>query len=110
MAINLGTFQQFDDGVLAGKLTTLSFTVEVTVRPVERTSAKAPDYRVYTRNGTEIGAGWSQEAKRSGKRVISVTIGAPEFGERWLRGRIVQLETAGEDGTSHLLLWDPRES
>ncbi|WGF91067.1 DUF736 domain-containing protein [Marinivivus vitaminiproducens] len=110
MAISLGTLQQFDDGVLAGQLSSLSFSVAVTVQPVERTSEKAPDYRVYTKTGTEIGSGWSREAKSSGNRYISVQIGAPELGERWLRGRIVQLETPKESGATHIFLWEPRES
>ncbi|WGF90996.1 DUF736 domain-containing protein [Marinivivus vitaminiproducens] len=108
MAVTLGTFQQFDDGILAGKLATLSFSVAVTVQPVERVKEKAPDYRVYTGRNIEIGAGWSQVAKSSGNRFISVKIGAPEFGERWLYARMVQLETPTEDGDTHVLLWEPR--
>jgi hypothetical protein len=33
----------------------------------------------------------------------------PEFGDSWLRARLVKLETPNEDGSSHIALWQPRD-
>ena len=112
MAITLGSFtKNAADGSFAGTLRTLNISAALAVVPVEKTSENAPDYRVYAGNGSrmEVGAGWSQIAKSSGETYINLKIGNPAFGEKWLRPRLVKLETPMEDGTSHLLLWDPRD-
>jgi len=74
-------------------------------------SENAPDHRVYAGNGNryEVGAGWSQVAKSSGETYLNLKIGAPEFGPNWVCARLVKLETPGEDGTTHIALWEPRD-
>jgi uncharacterized protein (DUF736 family) len=56
MAITLGTFTKFDNGVFTGTLKTLHVSVPVNIVPVERMSDKAPDHRVYAGPRHEIGA------------------------------------------------------
>ena len=65
----------------------------------------------YAGNGNhyEVGAGWSQVAKSSGETYINLKIGAPEFGPNWVRARLVKLEQLGEDGATHIALWEPRD-
>jgi uncharacterized protein (DUF736 family) len=109
MAITLGTFQKLDDGAFAGTFKTLNVTATLAIVPVDRTSDKAPDYRVYGSNRYEIGAGWSATARESGKEYINLKIGAPEFGPHWLRCRLVELETKDTAGNTHIALWEPRD-
>jgi uncharacterized protein (DUF736 family) len=47
MAITLGTFTKFDDGVFAGTLKTLLVTAPIRIIPVDKMSDNAPDHRVY---------------------------------------------------------------
>ena len=79
MAITLGTFTLLDDGVLTGTLKTLNVTASLVIVPVEKTSDKAPDHRVYAGPRHEVGAGWSQVAKSSGETYINLKIGSPDY-------------------------------
>src|ERR1700735_2589929 len=109
MAITLGTFTKQDNGAFTGTLKTLNTAASVTIFPVDKTSDNAPDHRVYAGQRYEVGAGWSQVAKSSGETYVNLKIAAPEFGPNWVRCRLVQLEQPGEDGSSHIALWDPRD-
>jgi uncharacterized protein (DUF736 family) len=114
MAITLGTFtKQGDASGYVGTLKTLNVTAALTIVPVDRASENAPDYRIYAGRGApsfEVGAAWSQTAKSSGETYLNLKLAAPEFGERWLRARLVKLETPTEDGATHLALWQPRDA
>jgi len=83
----------------------------ILVIPVDKQSENSPDHRVYAGNGQryEVGAAWSQVAKSSGETYLNLKIGAPEFGPNWVRARLVKLEHPGEDGTTHIALWEPRD-
>ena len=81
MAITLGTFTQLDDGVLTGTFKTLNVTASLAIVPIDKTSDKAPDHRVYAgQRRYEIGAGWSQVAKSSGETYVNLKIGSPDSG------------------------------
>jgi uncharacterized protein (DUF736 family) len=111
MAITLGTFTKQNDGSFAGALKTLNITANLPIVPSDKKSEQAPDFRVYAGNGQryEVGAGWSQVAKTSGETYLNLKIAAPEFGQNWVRARLVKLETPTEDGVTHLALWEPRD-
>lgn len=109
MAITLGTFTKLDDGVFAGTFKTLHVTAALTIVPVDKRTENAPDYRVYTAQRHEVGAGWSQVAKSSAKSYVNLKIGAPEFGPSWVRTRLVELDEPNEDGSTHIALWEPRD-
>ncbi|EGY02469.1 hypothetical protein AZA_87079 [Nitrospirillum viridazoti Y2] len=111
MAITLGTFTKLDDASLTGTFQTLNSSTSLTIVPVQKLSEHAPDHRIYAGNGRryEVGAGWSQVAKTSGETYLNLKIGAPEFGPNWVRARLVKLETPGEDGITHMALWEPRD-
>jgi uncharacterized protein (DUF736 family) len=109
MAITLGTFTKLDDGAFAGTFKTLNVSANLAIVPVDRTSDKAPDYRVYAGQRYEVGAGWSATAKDSGKEYINLKIAAPEFGQHWLRCRLVELDKKDAAGNTHIALWEPRD-
>ena len=75
MAI-IGTFTKQDSG-FQGVLATLTVKTKVNIAPVEKTSEKAPDYRVFAGNA-EIGAAWSAESKE-GNKYLSVKLDDPSF-------------------------------
>jgi len=111
MAVTLGTFTHRDDGSFTGVLRTLNVNKAIVIIPVDKTSDNAPTHRVYTAGPRyELGAGWSQVAKSSGAAYIGLKLAAPEFGPLWLRCRLVRLEKEAEDGTTHIILWEPRDS
>jgi len=111
MAITLGAFTKSEDGSFTGTLKTLNVTASLTIVPVTKQSENAPDYRVYAGSGQryEVGAGWSQVAKSSGETYLNLKIGAPEFGQNWVRARLVKLEHPADDGATHIALWEPRD-
>lgn len=104
-------FLKQNDGSFAGTLKTLNITANLIIVPATKISDNAPDYRVYASGSQryEVGAAWSQVAKTSGETYLNLKIAAPEFGQNWVRARIVKLEEPREDGTTHLALWEPRE-
>ncbi|MEZ5874806.1 MAG: DUF736 domain-containing protein [Hyphomicrobiales bacterium] len=109
MAITLGSFSRQDNGSFTGHIKTLNFTAALTITPIDKTSENAPDFRIYAGQRYEVGAAWSQVAKSSGETYLNLKVGAPEFGESWLRARLVKLETPNEDGSTHIALWQPRD-
>ena len=91
----IGTFTK-QDGSFAGSLTTLTVKSKVTISPIEKTSEKAPDFRVYGGNA-EIGAAWSATSKE-GKAYLSVKLDDPSFTKPIL-ARLVETEQG------HALVW-----
>jgi uncharacterized protein (DUF736 family) len=85
------------------------YSASLAIIPIDKTSDKAPDHRVYAGPRHEVGAGWSQVAKSSGETYINLKIGSPEFGPNWVRCRLVKLEKPAEDGATHIALWEPRD-
>jgi Protein of unknown function (DUF736) len=79
MAITLGTFTQLDDGVLTGTFKTLNVTATLTIVPIEKTSDKAPDHRVYAAQ-----AGRTRSLSRN-----------PQSGASWQTAPIVIRAKAG---------------
>ena len=75
MAI-IGTFTKQDTGY-QGSLSTLTVKAKVRITPVDKTSDKSPDFRVFTGN-TEIGAAWSATSKE-GNPYLSVKLDDPSF-------------------------------
>jgi len=72
----IGTFTRNEDG-FAGTITTLTLKAKANIKPVEKSSEQAPDYRVYSA-GVEIGAAWSMTSKAN-RRYLSVKIEDPSF-------------------------------
>jgi len=72
----IGNFQKQNDGY-AGTIRTLTLNVKAVLRAVEKTSDKAPDFRVFAGN-VEIGAAWSTVSKAE-KPYVSVKLDDPSF-------------------------------
>ena len=75
MAI-IGTLTKQDNNY-QGSLATLTVKAKISINAIERSSEKAPDFRVYA-GDAEIGAAWSQTSKE-GKGYLSVKLDDPSF-------------------------------
>lgn len=74
----IGSFTKKPDGSYEGTLTTLTMRARLRLAPLEdKTSDKAPDYRVYA-GRVELGAAWSRETG-DGAPYLSVSLDDPSF-------------------------------
>lgn len=96
MAI-IGAFTAADDG-FTGTLKTLTLNAKAKIRPAEKESDKAPDYRIFS-GDTEVGAAWKKTSK-DGRDYISVKLDDPSFPAP-IYGSLVQAEGEGQ----HSLIW-----
>lgn len=61
-----------------GQIKTLRLAAELKLTPVEKSSAKSPDYRV-VRDTIEIGAGWMKKTKDDKRPFVSILLDDPSF-------------------------------
>ena len=74
----IGAFTKQGDGSYAGAIKTLSLNVkQAQMRPVEKESDKAPDYRIFA-GGVEFGAAW-KKTSRENRDYLSVKLDDPSF-------------------------------
>lgn len=74
----IGTFMKSDDGSYNGSIKTLSLSVkQAQLRPVQKESENAPDYRIFA-GGTEFGAAW-KKTSRENRDYLSVKLDDPSF-------------------------------
>lgn len=90
MTTHLGTFERSGGGYV-GTLETLSFSAIVQLRPNVAENEKAPDYRVFSESGREIGAAWVRKS-RKGSEFISLKVQDPALGSLPIYPSLVQSE------------------
>lgn len=94
----IGTFTQAGNGSFSGTIKTLTLNAKATLRPIDKESDKAPDFRVVV--GTvEFGAGW-KKTSRENRDYISVKLDDPTFAAP-IYATLVETETPGE----YALIW-----
>ncbi len=94
----IGTFTKADNGNFTGTITTLTLKAKTIIRPVDKESDKAPDYRLAV--GTvECGAGW-KKTSRENRDYLSVKVDDPSFPGP-IYATLVETDTAGE----YALIW-----
>ncbi len=72
----IGSFTISGNG-FSGTIKTLNLNVRATIRAVERTSDKGPDYRILA-GATEFGAAW-KKTSNEGRDFLSVKLDDPSF-------------------------------
>lgn len=72
----IGTFTKTNDG-FTGTVSTLTLDAKVQVRPAEKTSEKAPAYRIFA-GRAEIGAAW-KKTSNEGRDYLSVKLDDPSL-------------------------------
>lgn len=94
----IGTFTKANNGNFTGTITTLTLKAKTTIRPVEKESDKAPDYRCSV--GTvECGAGW-KKTSRENRDYIVVKLDDPTFAAP-IYPTLVETDTTGQ----YALIW-----
>jgi uncharacterized protein (DUF736 family) len=73
----IGTFVRAENGGFHGTIRTITLNVETVIRPSERESEKAPDYRVFA-GPIEFGAAW-KKTSRENREYLSVKLDDPSF-------------------------------
>jgi len=72
----IGTFTNTGDG-FTGTVSTLTLDAKVQVRPTDKTSDKAPAYRIFS-GRAEIGAAW-KKTSNEGREYLSVKLDDPSL-------------------------------
>lgn len=94
----IGTFTKANNGTFTGTIKTATLNLKTTIRPIDKDSDKAPDYRV-TVGSFEFGAGW-KKTSREQRDYVSVKLDDPSFSSP-VYAMLVETETAGE----YALIW-----
>jgi uncharacterized protein (DUF736 family) len=91
-----------------GQLRTLSIRAAIEIRPNRGKGAEVqPDYRVFS-DEIEVGAGWIRVSSVSGKNYVSLSLEAPEFGQRRLYANLGR--AAGQDDENcYAIIWNPMD-
>jgi uncharacterized protein (DUF736 family) len=95
----IGTFTKTGES-FTGAVKTLSINAKTTIKPADKASDKAPDYRVFAGN-VEFGAAW-KKTSGEGRDYLSVKLDDPSF-----PAPIYATLVEGEDDT-HSLIWSRR--
>jgi len=79
---SIGTLRRNPNGAFKGELRFATFQRPIPVQclRVRKSKDTAPDFRMIAGNGTEVGAAWIKQNKRTGEDYISVPIALPELG------------------------------
>lgn len=102
-AIGYVTLQS--DGSYKGRLATLSIRRNIEFVLNKKRSEAQPDFRVMS-GEVEIGAAWNRRAISSGNEFVSVSLAAPEFGDRTLYANLGRLPGSKEDN-EFAIIWNP---
>ena len=92
----IGTFTRSGDS-FTGAVKTLSINAKTTIKPADKASDKAPDYRIF-QGSVEFGAAW-KTTSGEGHDYLSVKLDDPSF-----PAPIYASLVAGED-SEHMLIW-----
>ncbi|QWT40174.1 DUF736 domain-containing protein [Dickeya dadantii] len=94
---NIGTFTAQNNG-FTGTVRTLTLNVKVRFIPCDKSSEHAPDFRIQTLGGYDIGAAW-QKISQAERPYLSVTLDDPSFPAP-LYARLIE-----EENGKHQLIW-----
>ena len=96
----IGSFTHSGDG-FTGAIKTLSINVKTAIKPAEKASGKAPDYRVFA-GPVELGAAW-KKTSGEGRAYLSVKLDDPSF-----PAPIYATLVEGDEPDSFTLIWSRR--
>jgi len=96
----IGTFTKSGE-TFTGSVKTLNINAKAAIKATEKSSDKAPDYRVFA-GSTEFGAAW-KKTSNEGRHYLSVKLDDPSF-----PAPIYATLVEGEDTDSYSLIWSRR--
>lgn len=95
------------DGSYKGRLNTLSIQRNIELLLSEKKNESQPDFRVLA-GDVEIGAAWNRKAISSGKDFVSLSLAAPEFGDRTLYANLGRMP-GSKDDKEFAIIWNPSD-
>ena len=96
----IGTFTKTGDSY-NGAVKTLSINAKTAIKPADKASDKAPDYRIF-QGSVEFGAAW-KKTSGEGRDYLSVKLDDPSF-----PAPIYATLVEGEEPGMHSLIWSRR--
>ena len=102
---SIGRVQLRDDGSYVGYLATLSLRKNIELKPNEKMHDSQPDFLVLA-GDVEVGAAWNKKGMASGNDYVSVSLAAPEFGDRTIYANLGRA-AGSDDETDFALIWNP---
>ena len=103
----IGRVRQMSDGSYKGQLATLSIRENIQFIKNRKTADAQPDFLIMA-NEVEIGAAWIRTAISSGKDYVSVSLAAPEFGNRTLYANLGRA-AGSQDEDEFAIIWNPQD-
>ena len=97
----IGAFTKSGD-TFTGSVKTLNINAKTTIKAADKTSDKAPDYRVFAGSNVEFGAAW-KKTSNEGRSYLSVKLDDPSF-----PAPIYATLVEGEEADSYSLIWSRR--
>jgi uncharacterized protein (DUF736 family) len=97
----IGTFTK-SGNTFTGTIKTLSISAKTTIKAAEKSSDKAPDYRIFANQAVEFGAAW-KKTTGEGREYLSVKLDDPSFPSP-IYATLVESEEAG----TYSLIWSRR--
>ena len=107
MANALGYVSETKSG-FEGTLAMINLTTAIRLeKNTEKEMDGQPDYRIFAgETANDIGGGWTQKAKASGREYGSITLADPQIGPRKIYANLAPVK--GKKGR-HVILWNPRD-
>jgi len=93
------------DGSYKGRLNTLSIRQNIELVLNRKKNENQPDFRVMS-GEVEIGAAWNRKAISTGKDFVSLSLAAPEFGDRTLYANLGRMPGSKET-KEFAIIWNP---
>lgn len=103
----IGRVTKQSDGTYKGLLATLSIRANIQFVKNKKKNESQPDFVIMAQE-IEVGAAWWRTAVSSGREYLSISIAAPEFGNRTLYANLGR--AAGtDDENDFAIIWNPQD-
>lgn len=104
---SIGRVRLHDDGRYTGYLATLSIRKNIEFLPNEKTKDHQPDFLVMA-GDVEVGAAWNKRGAASGNEYVSLSLAAPEFGDRTIYANLGRA-AGSDDDNEFAIIWNPND-
>ncbi len=102
---SIGRVRLREDGSYVGYLATLSIRKNIELKPNEKTKDHQPDF-VVVAGDVEVGAAWNKKGLASGNDYVSLSLAAPEFGDRTIYANLGRA-AGSDDENEFAIIWNP---
>ena len=103
----IGRVRLQPDGSYRGQLKTLSMQQAIHFMRNRKTADNHPDFLVMA-NDIEIGAAWIRNAIATGNEYVSISLAAPEFGNKTLYANLGRA-AGSDDDSDFAIIWNPQD-